>query len=106
MRQLLLNLLSNALNVSARGGMITLESGRTESGWRFVMMDEGPGVPEAQLERIFERFVRYDNTDGKTRGHGLGLAICRSIVVLHGGTIRAENRADRSGLKVIVDLPT
>jgi signal transduction histidine kinase len=106
MRQLLLNLLSNSLNVSPRGGMITLESGRTATGWRFVMMDEGPGVPEVQIERIFERFVRYENSNGKTRGHGLGLAICRSIVVLHGGTIHAENRTDRSGLRVVVDLPS
>lgn len=103
MRQLLLNLLSNALKVSPPGATITLQSEKTAEGWRFVMMDEGPGVPAEHLERIFERFVGY--AQGPTRGHGLGLAICRTIVTLHGGTIRAENRGDRSGLRVVIELP-
>ncbi|MFA6286259.1 MAG: ATP-binding protein [Opitutaceae bacterium] len=105
MRQLLLNLLSNALNVSPPGGTITLESAQTAAGWRFVMMDEGRGVPAEQLERIFERFVRCNQSANAPRGHGLGLAICRTIVDLHGGAIRAENRSDRSGLRVVIDLP-
>ena len=105
MRQLLLNLLSNALNVSPPGDTITLETSQTAAGWRFVIMDEGPGVPAEQLERIFERFVRYNQSAGTTRGHGLGLAICRTIVALHGGTIHAENRLDRSGLRMVIDLP-
>jgi len=105
LRQLLLNLLSNALKVSPVGATITLESARTDAGWRFVMMDEGPGVPSGQLERIFERFVRHESSSGPSQGHGLGLAICRSIADLHGGAIYAENRVDRSGLRVVVDLP-
>jgi two-component system heavy metal sensor histidine kinase CusS len=109
MRQLLLNLVSNALNASLPGGLVTLESAHTESGWRFAVMDEGPGLPPDQLGKIFERFVRIEpSTDAPRRagrGHGLGLAICRSIMELHGGTIRAENRADgRSGLRVVVEL--
>ena len=105
MRQLLLNLLSNALNVSQRGSTITLETTQTSAGWRFVMMDEGPGVPTLQLQRIFERFVRYDKQPGANRGHGLGLAICQTIVSLHGGTIHAENRTDRSGLRMVIEWP-
>ena len=105
MRQLLLNLLSNALNVSPPGGTITLEATQTSAGWRFVMMDEGPGVPTQQLKRIFERFVRYNQQTDATRGHGLGLAICQTIVSLHGGTIHAENRTDRSGLRMVIELP-
>ncbi len=107
LRQLLLNLLSNALAVTGRGGAVTLESRRTERGWQLVLVDEGPGLPEAQLERVFERFVRYEGTSNRegSAGTGLGLAISRSIVELHGGTIRAENRPDRRGLRIVVQLP-
>lgn len=107
LRQLLLNLLSNALAVSARHATITLESRLEPDGWRLVLSDEGPGLPADQLERVFERFVRYEGTlRGDARGGaGLGLAICRSIVELHGGRIVAENRPDRRGLRVVVHLP-
>jgi len=109
-RQLLLNLLSNAARVTPPGGSVTLEVRRTETGWSLVVTDEGAGLPEAQLERIFGRFVRLQNAEQSSRegvpGHGLGLAICRSIAHLHGGTILAENRADgRPGLRVRVNLP-
>jgi signal transduction histidine kinase len=109
MRQLLLNLVGNALNVSVAGGLVTLESVRTERGWWFIVTDEGPGLAEEKLGKIFERFVRFEaapgGPTGAPRGQGLGLAICRSIVELHEGTIRAENRTDgRSGLRVMVAL--
>lgn len=104
-RQLLLNLIANALNVSARGAKLTLSSRFDSEAWTLELRDEGPGLPEDQLPRIFERFVRYEHADGEKRGHGLGLAICRSIVGLHGGTISAANRTDRSGLIVTVRLP-
>jgi signal transduction histidine kinase len=107
LRQLLLNLVSNALVVTPRGGTITLEVIESESGYRFELADEGPGLPDEQLERIFERFVRFEPPSGAQgpRGHGLGLAICRTIARMHGGTIRAQNRTDRTGLKVVVELP-
>ncbi|HSI07781.1 MAG TPA: ATP-binding protein [Rariglobus sp.] len=109
MRQLLLNLTGNALAVSPADGVVTLESMQMEHGWNFAVTDEGPGVAEEKLGKIFERFVRFDPmsgaANGAARGQGLGLAICRSIAELHGGTIRAENRKDgRSGLRVVVEL--
>jgi signal transduction histidine kinase len=77
-----------------------------EGGWRFAVLDEGPGLPPEQLARLFERFVRFDpRGSGPRPGHGLGLAISRSIAQLHGGTIRALAREDRSGLRIEVDLP-
>lgn len=104
-RQLLLNLINNALNVSVRGSRLTLASECKDGWWKLKVTDSGPGLPEEQLEKIFERFVRYEHMAGEGRGHGLGLAICRSIVELHGGTIAAANRRDGRGLQVMVSLP-
>ncbi len=108
LRQMLLNLVANAVTVTPRGGWVTLDSSPAGASWRLSVRDEGPGLPGDQLARVFHRFVRFERAGepgGAGHGHGLGLAICRSIVELHGGTIRAENRSDRSGLDVIVELP-
>jgi signal transduction histidine kinase len=106
LRQVLLNLLQNALNVSPPGGRITLISVFTADAWRVSLEDQGPGVPAAQRERIFERFVRLDSAIGQeVKGSGLGLAISRSIIGLHKGVIRAESGAGGTGLRVIFELP-
>jgi signal transduction histidine kinase len=111
LRQLLLNLISNALRVSPAGSTLALASHLSAEHWTLTLTDEGPGLPPAQIERVFERFVRLapptaTASAGETiPGHGLGLPICQSIAQLHGGTIRAENRADRPGLRIIVELP-
>jgi signal transduction histidine kinase len=105
LRQLLLNLVANALKVSPAGAGLTLASACGHGLWTITVEDEGPGLPADQLERVFERFVRFEHADGERSGHGLGLAICRSIAGLHGGVIRAENRSDRPGLRVTVELP-
>jgi signal transduction histidine kinase len=107
LRQLLLNLVTNALAVTPADGTITLTARRNSAGWRFTLTDEGPGLRPEQIERAFDRFVRFEVTPGQAaaRGHGLGLAICRSIAALHHGVVRAENRGDRSGLRVTVELP-
>lgn len=105
LRQLLLNLLGNALKVTPPGGHVTLTS-RHGDDWELVLEDEGPGLPPDMLQRVFERFVRLEQGAQRTPGHGLGLAICQSIVDLHGGRIHAENRTDRSGLRVVVSVPT
>ena len=67
------------------------------------MSDRGPGVPEKDLTRIFEKFYRIQVPEG-VHGTGLGLSICKGIVEAHGGGIRAENRTG-GGLRVIVTLP-
>lgn len=105
-RQLLLNVVSNAIGVSPAGGRVQLDSVVADGVWRLVVTDEGPGLSPDQLARIFERFVRFERADGAPRrGHGLGLAICRSIAGLHGGEIRAERRPDQPGLQITVNLP-
>jgi signal transduction histidine kinase len=105
LRQLFLNLVSNALQVSPPGSQVRLSAELGAGGWTLAVEDEGPGLPEPELLRIFERFARHGHGTSSAHGHGLGLAICQSIAALHGGTIRAENRTDRSGLRVTVTLP-
>ena len=106
LRQVLLNLLQNALNVSPPGGRIALVSAFTVDAWRVTLEDQGPGVPPSQRERIFERFVRLEaRGDREEKGSGLGLAISRSIIGLHRGTIRAEAGPTGAGLRVIFELP-
>lgn len=107
-RQLLLNLTTNALRVTPPGGGLALTSTLAEGRWRLELSDEGPGLPAAQLERIFEPFVRLGSAANDAAGGpglGLGLSICRSIAEAHLGRIHAENRSDRSGLRLVVSLP-
>jgi signal transduction histidine kinase len=103
LRQVLFNLVSNALKASPSGAIITLDSEVSDKHWRVSVQDSGPGVPTEQRERIFERFVRLGENDG---GSGLGLTISRSIVQLHRGRIWAEEPSGGPGLRVIFEIPT
>jgi signal transduction histidine kinase len=88
MVQLLDNLVENALKFTPRGGEVELTLEETREGAIVEVRDTGPGIPEAELPRIFERFYRGTNTgEARASGSGLGLAIVRSIVEMHGGTI-------------------
>ena len=104
-RQVLLNLLSNALAVTPPLGWIRLRSVLGNRKWRVIMEDQGPGVPVDERERIFERFVRLQTPNMEERGSGLGLAICRSIIALHKGVIFAEAGEKDVGLRVIFEIP-
>ena len=102
LRRALRNLLENA---AAYGGRATVRIERDGEEVRIVVEDEGPGIPEADLERVFEPFVRLEASRSRdTGGSGLGLAIARSIVRGHGGDISLENRAE-GGLRATVALP-
>lgn len=105
LRQVWLNLLSNALAATPEDGLITMTARIHDGQWQVTMDDEGPGLAEDKLERVFERFVQFGPPERRARGSGLGLAISRSIVALHAGSITAENRPDRSGLRLTVSLP-
>ncbi|HKC17109.1 MAG TPA: ATP-binding protein [Steroidobacteraceae bacterium] len=104
-RQVLLNLLANALAVSPPEGVVTVRSRLSATEWRVAVEDEGPGLPPDQHERIFNRFVRVNPRDTDGRGSGLGLAICRSIIMLHHGHIVAEAGAEGRGLNVVFTIP-
>ena len=105
MRQVLFNLLSNALRFSPPDGTITFCSKCAGGHWTVEVSDEGQGVPPALLNDIFERFVQITSRAEPGSGAGLGLAICKSIVELHKGRIAARNRTDHSGLIVAFSLP-
>ncbi len=102
LRRAVRNLLENAGTHGVRAvARIVRDGGRL----RVVVEDDGPGIPEADLERVFEPFVRLDESRGRdTGGAGLGLAIARTVVRGHGGDIRLENRAE-GGLRATVALP-
>ncbi len=104
-RQVLLNVLTNALNVSPQGSVVSLDSTLADGVWRLSIVDEGPGLTPEECERMFERFVRFDPTGGDPRGSGLGLAISRSIVTMHKGRIWATSRDVGRGLRVVIEIP-
>ena len=106
MRQVLLNLLANALNASPPEGRITLHSWLSDEFWRITVDDEGPGLDADQRSKVFERFVRFTHSGGDDKGSGLGLAICRSIVQLHRGRIFAEPGEHGRGLRMVIEIPT
>ena len=107
--QVLHNLIGNASKFSAEGGRIavTLEDAQLDTGgeaFRLVVGDNGPGIPEGELDDIFGKFVQSSRTKTGAGGTGLGLAICREIVHAHGGRIVARNRAE-GGAEVEVLMP-
>jgi two-component system heavy metal sensor histidine kinase CusS len=104
LRQVLLNVLSNALNVSPPGGLIKLQSRIADGFWRVSIEDEGPGLLSEQRKRMFDRFVRFPVPYGD-RGSGLGLAICQSIIALHGGRLYANPSSAGQGLQVTFEIP-
>ncbi len=91
--QVLVNLLDNAARYSADGSPIDLSARRTATGVQVTIADRGPGLGEAEKERVFEKFYRGVTVrSDRGRGVGMGLAICRAIVAAHGGSIWVESR--------------
>jgi len=104
-RQVLVNLLTNANEYCPEGADIEVKARRDNAEIEIDVIDDGPGIPEEQLEHIFERFSRGDA--GETQrvgGTGLGLAISKSLIELHGGTIAAESTPGR-GATFRIHLP-
>jgi two-component system, OmpR family, sensor histidine kinase KdpD len=103
MAQVLVNLLDNALKYTPRQGGIELAAALDDGILTLTVADRGPGIPESDLKRVFEKFYRVPVPEG-AGGTGLGLSICKGIVEAHGGSIRAENR-EGGGLRMTVSLP-
>jgi signal transduction histidine kinase len=93
LRRVLDNLVGNALKFTPRGGSITVRLGRQDTDVLLEVIDTGIGIPEEQLDRIFERFYQVDGTATRRYGGtGLGLALVKEIVEAHGGEIAVESQ--------------
>lgn len=92
LREALVNLLQNALDFSPAGGAVTLRCGVGANRVRFTVEDNGPGVPDYALPRVFERFYSLPRPGTERKSTGLGLALVREIAHLHGGDATLENR--------------
>jgi two-component system, OmpR family, sensor histidine kinase KdpD len=103
MIQVLVNLIENAHKYSAPEKEIEIFSTIDETELSLRIADRGPGVPEAELGRVFDKFYRIPVPEGVS-GTGLGLSICKGIVEAHGGLIGARNRAG-GGLEMILTVP-
>jgi two-component system phosphate regulon sensor histidine kinase PhoR len=101
------NLVANAITYSPEHTTIRIDTSRPDRADGFVALsvsDEGPGIPDEDLSRVFERFYRVDKSRARDPGGtGLGLAIVKHLVELHGGTVRAENRPE-GGTRVTITL--
>ena len=108
LRQLVVNLLDNAVRHGPDRGTVRVRATAAEARWRLEIADDGPGVPPADRERAFERFgtLATDPSSTVAGGTGLGLAIARWVAALHGGTVRfVDPPAGTRGAVLRVDLP-
>jgi signal transduction histidine kinase len=105
LERVFVNLLSNAVKFTPPGGHVTVTLRDRLDDVDVVIADDGPGFPPDRAEQIFERFYQVDMADRRAHGGtGIGLALARELVVLHGGTIRAESDG-HSGARFTVSLP-
>jgi PAS domain S-box-containing protein len=106
LQQVIWNLLSNAVKFAPAGGRVQVRLQDAGSYIELSVTDDGPGIDPAFLPYVFERFRQADSSSTRRHaGLGLGLAIVRHLVELHGGTVEARNREDRPGAVFVVRLP-
>ena len=96
------NLVENAINYSPDGADVALAAARRNGTLTITVADSGPGIPAADLARVFERFYRVDKSRGRPGGTGLGLSIVKHLAELLGGEVRAENRPEGGALFTVI----
>jgi two-component system sensor histidine kinase KdpD len=104
MEQVLVNLLDNASKYTPPGTTVEVSAQRHRFSIVLIVRDEGPGIPEQDLQRVFDKFYRIREGDRSRSGTGLGLAICRGFIEAMGGRIYARNRTDRSGAEFVIEF--
>jgi len=102
--QVLRNLFSNAIKFSPNGGTIDITTFKKADSIVVSVRDQGAGIPENELENVFDKFVQSSKTKNGAGGTGLGLAICRDIIAAHKGRIWAENNPDK-GANLSFEIP-
>ena len=106
LEQVIFNILDNADKYSAAGAGVRVEAGLAGGELVIAVTDEGPGIPKEDLERVFEKFYRGVQGDGRAPGTGLGLSICRGVITAMDGSIKAESPvADEHGTRIVIRLP-
>jgi len=102
------NLLQNAIDFSPPGGVIRVSvgAGATGDDAEIAVEDEGPGIPDYALPRLFDRFYSLHRPGTGRKSSGLGLCFVRETAALHQGSIQIDNRTDRSGARAVLRLPT
>jgi two-component system sensor histidine kinase TctE len=103
LREALANLVHNAIEYSPAGARVTVRAGRRKDGFFVEVEDDGPGIPQAERDRVLERFYRMPGTPGT--GSGLGLAIVNDIAAGHGADIELADGAGGRGLRVALTFP-
>jgi two-component system sensor histidine kinase KdpD len=105
LEQALVNVLDNAAKYAPAGTDIAITAEKRGDAILLAVIDQGPGIPAADRERIFDMFYRVRAGDAQNRGTGLGLAIARGILEAHGGTIRALPGPAKLGTRIEIELP-
>lgn len=105
LRQLLGNLIDNAIDFSPAGGVVDVRVERDGAGLRIAVLDRGPGIPAFALDRVFERFYSLPRPDGGARSSGLGLNFVAGIAGLHGGSVALGNREGGGAVATVVFTP-
>jgi PAS domain S-box-containing protein len=106
LQQVVWNLLTNAIKFTPKGGQVHVLIQRVNSHVELSISDTGIGIPESYLPHVFDRFSQRDGSTTRTYGGlGLGLAICKQLVELHGGSIRAASGGEGKGATFFVHLP-
>ncbi len=105
LHQVLSNVVANACTHSPAGDVVTINATTEQGRLTLRVRDTGEGIPDAESQKVFERFYRLDPARSGCEGAGLGLAIARSIVESHGGQIRSVSPPS-GGCQIVIDLPT
>lgn len=103
--QVMTNLVSNAIKYTDPGGSVQVQTRSSGGGVEIQVRDTGIGIPQDEIDRIFERFYQVDKARGPSRGTGLGLAITQEIIEAHGGTIQVDSPGTGQGTTFTVWLP-
>ena len=102
-KQVFINIFSNAVNYAKK--VITISISETKNEWMFIIKDDGEGIPQEKLGKLFDKFYRIgDYLTKDKKGTGLGLAIVKNIVKMHKGEVWAES-VEGKGTKFIVKIP-
>ena len=99
------NIINNAIDFSPKGGTITIKASETNTAVPIMVLDEGPGMPDHVLRKLFTRFFSVSRPDTGKRGNGLGLRFVRKIMQLHGGEITLQNRFLQEGAEARLRFP-